>query len=490
MNKENMNIVIVGGGSAGWITALYAQRAIPNSKIKLICNEKLGIIGVGEATTPNIIDFLKFVNIDPFDVIRNTSGTIKNGINFENWNGDDKRYFHGFNEHLSNFSVNNLQLGGDPTYYMKNLSAKGLDFNEYTYMAKISYAGKIDLSHTSYALHFDANLFAQYMKSIGVARGIEVVDGDISHAVNNERGDISCIQLTDGRSIECDFVFDCSGFNRLLIGKHYGEKWISYKNHLPMKRGIPFWIDTDENLNPYTSAIAMKYGWIWKTPLTHRYGCGYIFDSDYINEDQALEEAEALFGRKLKVNKVIDFDAGRYERFWVNNCMAVGLSSSFIEPLESTSIFLSISQLFAFSYFINDITNREKHSVDRFNEMVSKNMDTTLHFIYMHYHTKRNDSEFWKNFKHNYKPPEKFKELLEIIKTGNFRIFDTHDIKINGNFNFTGYLQVCNGLEIYDKPPTVFGHTDIHPSIDSYKKSIDYYTEHMAQGHREFLNSL
>jgi tryptophan halogenase len=484
-----MNIVVLGGGSAGWITALYAKKAIPESNVVLIKNEKVGIIGVGEATTPNIIEFLNFVNIDPLDVIRNTEGTIKNGISFENWNGDGKKYFHGFNEHISTFRLNNLQLAGDASFYMKNLSAKGLDFNEYTYMAKLSYEDKVDLQNTSYALHFDANLFSKYLESVGVSRGISVVDGEFNHATNDEKGNISSINLTDGRVFETDFVFDCSGFNRLLIGKHYNEKWISYKKHLPMKKGIPFWIDTDENLNPYTSAIAMKYGWMWKTPLQHRYGCGYIFDSDYINEDQALEEAETLFNRKLKINKVIDFEAGRYENFWVKNCMSVGLSSSFIEPLESTSLFLSISQLFTFSHFINDIKNRESHSVKRFNEIVSKNMDTTLHFIYMHYLTKRDDSDFWKNFKHNYTPPEKFKELLEIIKTGNFKMFDTHDIKITGNFNFTGYLQVCNGLQIYNKPPSTFAQEDIYPSINEYKRAIDYYSS-FAQKHREFLNSI
>ena len=484
-----MNIIIVGGGSAGWITALYVKRLIPSCNLTLIKNETVGIIGVGEATTPNIIDFLNFVNINPFDLIKNTEGTIKNGINFENWNGDNKKYLHGFNEHICQFRLNNSHLVGDPTFYIKNLSAKGLDFNEYTYMSKLSYQGKVDIQNTSYALHFDANLFSKYLEQVGISRNIKVIEGNFQSASNDKFGNIASINLSDGRVFETDFVFDCSGFSRLLVGKHYEQKWISYKKHLPMKKGIPFWIDTDDNLDPYTSAIALKYGWMWKTPLQHRYGCGYIFDSDYITTEQALDEVETLLDRKIKINKVIDFEAGRYEKFWVKNCMAVGLSSSFIEPLESTSIFLSISQLFTFAHFVNDIKDREEHSVNRFNEIVSNNMDTTLNFIYMHYLTKRDDSEFWKNFRNNYPVPDKLNELLEILKTGNFRMFDTHNTKITGNFNFTGYQQVLNGLGMYDKPPTTFGQSEIYPSIEEYKKTIDYYTS-LAPTHRQFLNSI
>jgi tryptophan halogenase len=284
-------------------------------------------------------------------------------------------------------------------------------------------------------------------------------------------------------------VFDCSGFARLLIGNTYKEKWISYADHLPMKKGIPFWLDSEEEIEPYTSAIAMKNGWIWKIPLQHRIGSGYIFDSNYINEDQALAEAEEYFGKKLNVRKVIPFEAGRYENFWVKNCMAVGLASSFIEPLESTSIFLTIQQLETFRQFINEIGNYNEYSMGLFNKIVGNNMEDTLNFVYLHYITKRNDSEFWKNFKEDYPPPKKLAEMLDIIKSGNLRYYNTEDTKTTGSFSLNSFLQVCNGLEIFEKEINVSEYDTVVPGPSDYKQIINKLSTG-ALKHSEFLKKL
>lgn len=481
--------VILGGGTAGWLTALFMKYNFKNDSVTLIQNAEIGIIGVGEATTPNIISFLKQMEIDPLDVLRETGGGIKNGVNFVNWNGDGKRYLHSFRDTMANFTMEPTFSTECLDYYLKNLMARNLPFEEYIYQIKLSYSNKIDLEHTEWALHFDTNLFSQYLQKIGAERNIDIVDGKFKNAIQDENGNITKLYLEDGREYDCDFVFDCTGFSRLLIDGVFKEKWISYKKHLPMKKGIPFWLNAEDPLEPHTGAIAMKYGWIWKIPLLHRTGSGYIFDSDYIDENQALEEAEELFGTKLEVRRIIPFEAGRFDRYWINNCMAVGLSSSFIEPLESTSIFLSIGQLQTFKHFFNEIGNTYESSREVFNRIVGNNMDDTLNFIYFHYLTKRDDSDFWKSFRSNYPPPTKIAELMELIKENNLRSYNLPKKELTTYFDQYSYLQVGRGLGVFEKEMRVSGHENIQPSIEEYKKIIDHLYP-FAHDHRTFLENL
>jgi tryptophan halogenase len=484
-----MNISIVGGGTAGWLTALFIRSLLPASNIVLIQSDVVGIIGVGEATTPSIINFLKNLNIDPLDVVRNTGGSIKNGINFENWNGDSKRYFHGFKDALVDFSIPNIFAGNCSDYHLKSLLHNGLSFEEHIYQTKLSYQNKIDLDHTAWALHFDATRFSNYLQNVGISRNINIVEGSFKNVVLNEQGTITEIFLEDGNCIKSDLVFDCSGFARLLIGNLYKENWISYTKHLPMKKGIAFWLDGAEDIEPYTSSIAMKFGWVWKIPLQERTGSGYIFDSDYINEDQALGEAEKYFGTRLDVRKSIPFEAGRYENVWVKNCIAVGLSSSFIEPLESTSIWNTVVQLETLRNFVNDFKNLNEKSVALYNEIIANNMDEKLRFVYLHYLTKRTDSDFWKNFKSNFPPPQSFEYQLGLIKDNNLRYYDIENTKTPSYFPISSYIQIAEGLGLIENLSNNDGYNNIVPSISEYKELIDRYTRN-AISHRTFLDSI
>lgn len=485
MNSKK--IIVLGGGTAGWLTALFVKKNFPSYDVKVIQNKSIGIIGVGEATTPQIIDFLLNIDINLSEFIKETGGTIKNGINFENWNGDGKRYFHGFVEKISQFKIDNIFTHDCFEFYLKNLIKQKKDFNEYTYSAKLSYEDKVDIKNISFALHFDTHLVSLYLQKIGKQRNIECVEGKFKNVTTDENGFIRKIILEDSTEHECDFVYDCSGFARLLVGKHFNTKWKSYKENLPMKKGIPFYLDYDGKIPPYTSAIAMKYGWIWKIPLQHRYGSGYIFDSDYIDENQALDEAEKHFNTKIKVNKIIPFEAGRYEQYWVKNCMAVGLSSSFIEPLESTSIFLTIKQLFISTQFFNELERCDEKNIKRFNEICADMMDDALGIVYLHYVTKRSDSDFWKDFKHNYKPPASFEELLDSLKNNTISFYDIKAAE--APFALHSYLQIANGLELFEKEINVSNYEAISPRIEEYKKLIDSTTK-QALDHKEFLLSL
>jgi tryptophan halogenase len=486
---KNKKLTILGGGTAGWLTALYLKKIFPKYNVILIESKKIGIIGVGEATTPNIVYFLQYLNIDILNLLKETKGAIKNGINFENWNGDNKKYFHGFFENLVNFSLPPIFESNCFSYYLNNLINKKLDFNKYTYNAKISYEYKIDLKNICYALHFDTNLLSDYLEKIAISRGVKYVNGEFKNVSVDKNNNITKISLKNNLIFDCDFIFDCSGFNRLLIGKHYKIKWKSYKKHLPMKKAIPFWLENDKKIEPYTTALAMKYGWVWKIPLQHRIGSGYIFDSNYINEEQALNEVEKKLNKKIKVNKIINFEAGRFEKFWHKNCISLGLASSFIEPLESTSIFLTIQQLLNLNHFINDLFNQNEKSISLFNEMVNKNMDETLNFVYLHYITKRKDSLFWKNFKKDYLPPPEFKDKLDLLKENNLKFFDIDEVKKTAFFPLSSYLMVANGLDLFTKKININYYENITPNINQYLNLINDKSKE-AIDHSEFLNKL
>jgi len=431
-----MKIIILGGGTAGWFTALFCNKYFHGHNITLIESDKIGILGAGEGTTPQIISSLQFLDIDPLDVIKRTGGTFKNGINFKNWNGDNKQYFHPFTK-------------DEYSYLIHEALNKNKNIDDFVYANKISYDNKIDPNNCTYALHFDAFKIAKYLKTVAIGRGVKHIQGEYKKA--NGKNKIKSIILEDKRKFDCDFIFDCTGFARLLIGKHFKTPWVSYQKHLPMKSAVPFMLEHDKDLIPYTEAIAMKYGWVWKIPLQERWGSGYIYDSDYINADEAIEEASNYFKKDLKPLRVFKFDAGRYEKVWVSNCMAVGLSTGFTEPLEATSIWLALVQLELLKHYLSNIKNLNKESINSYNEIVKENNDNVLSFLYLHYLTKRKDSPFWKNFKKNTVVPDKLKPILNKIEKGNLNIIDLMTQKGTLYFSYIGHILVSNGLGLIKK---------------------------------------
>ena len=485
------HFVILGSGTAGWLTALFIRKILPQSKITVVGSKQVGIVGVGEATTPHIIGFLQFINVNPFDFIKKTGGTIKQGISFENWNGDEKKYFHGFLEknEMNTFHIPNVFDNDCMSHYLNLINKKGLDYNEYVYGAKLSYENKVDTKNMGFALHFDTHLLSKYLQDIATQRNINFVDGKFRNVETNDKNDITKIILEDEREIDLDFIFDCTGFARLIIDKHYKVKWNSYLKHLPMKKGIPFYLKQDEDIMPYTQAIAMKNGWIWKIPLQHRYGAGYIFDSDYITPDQAQQEVEEFLGHDIQINKLISFEAGRYEKYWVNNCIAVGLSGGFIEPLESTSIFLTLQQLSMLRDYLPSLVGNDIKNKEYYNRVVCHNSDECRNFVYLHYLTKRNDSQFWKDFKQKNLPPDNFKETLTKLKDNNFSNLDLDQNYCNANFADFSFKYVCNGLQLYEKEIDITGLENVVPTVEDYKKQIDYKVAN-AQSHKQFLQTL
>jgi tryptophan halogenase len=431
-------ISIVGGGAAGWLSALYIQNLYKDdADITLIESEDIGILGAGEASVPFTIQFLKKLNINIDELIVAVNGTHKIGITFENWNGDGNQYIHDF----ASGDVRKYKLENYIGYLLDN----GLDVNHNCISKRMAYANKApftkdNIELLSHSFHFDTNLLASYLRKIAESRGVIRIDGIVNSFTQNEYGDVTNINLENGKSIKTNFVFDCSGFARLIIGKLYKTQWISYKDRLTVNSALTFQLPQDiDNIKPYTRAVAMKYGWMWQIPLQNRIGCGYVFDNNYINEIEAKAEVESLLGYEIQSNRVLEFDAGRYNSVWVNNCIAVGLSSGFLEPLEATSIVMSAISLESLTRFDLDYKNYER--VGNYNMNIASITNNIMEFIYYHYITQRKDTDFWEF----YTKQENISNYLQKIM--NSLHSDIHIKSFNDSiFSLQNWVMIGHGL--------------------------------------------
>lgn len=455
-----LKCVVVGGGTAGWLSALYAHKQIPYADVTVIASSEIGILGAGEGTTPPILPFLKELDIPIEDIIKHAKGTFKNGIRFVNWNGDGENYIHSFWDYYG--LSTKLEFDDIVPLYL-DCVANNKNCDEVTLSHYICEENKVKIKKETkeecgwYALHFDANLLATYLESVAISRGIKLIDDEVIKINNNITGNIKSFNLKSGLNVEVDFVFDCTGFKRLIIGKHYNTKWNSYKDTLPVNRAMPFFIEHDDtNVPPYTDAIAMKHGWMWKIPVQGRFGCGYVFDSSMVTDEQIIEELTEYLGYTPSIPRVFNFEAGTYENIWVKNCIAVGLSAGFIEPLEATSIWASISTLKNLGATVNDLSAQTPDTVKSCNDSIRHFNEDILSFLYFHYMTKRNDTEFWRTFKEKNKTPELIEKLMDISKKSFPKKYDfTYLFNSMGPhklqpFNYISYYQVGSGTRFYD----------------------------------------
>lgn len=393
-----MKITIVGGGTAGWLAAYYILSYQPNMhQIKVIESSRLGIIGAGEGSTglfTNVLNghfFPKKIDIENF--INFTDATNKIGIKFIDWSAENKLFFSPLDGTNTAISTNDIlfkyvlsKFGKEKIHLASRL---GVDFHTGKNFNNID------------ALHFNAHKVGQYFKNICTNLGAECIDSVVMDITKNSTtGDIEQLVLDNGQTIEGDFFLDCSGFQRVLM-QRLDVQWRSYGKYLPLNAAMPFLLDysNEENISPYTSATALSSGWMWDIPLQNRRGCGYVFNKNFISPEQAKLELERKLNRPISPIKIIDFDPGRAETFWKNNVISLGLASSFVEPLQATSIHTTIAQIIL---FVNDFLLPEKQFVvtpenqRSYNKRIIEIYDITLDFISLHYQGGRSDSEFWK----------------------------------------------------------------------------------------------
>lgn len=460
LNKD-FKFVIVGGGTAGWLTALFVKRHFPDTQVTVIQSPDIGILGAGEGTTPHFIDFLDELLIPVSEVVKHAKATIKSGIKFTNWNGDGTHFFHPFKDYNSLYDSTNInycnypllaldQVANEKTIDEINLSAVSSEKNAVRYIKDHSYGGNpiLDFHHLGEnALHFDAVLLAKFLEKVGRERNIEVIEDTVETISQSD--DIESLLLKSGKTVTTDFLFDCTGFKRFFIGNQLGGTWKSYKDHLPVNRALPFFIKNESNIiPPYTESIAMKYGWMWKIPVQERFGCGYVFDSNYATDEEIKKELEEYLGHEITIPRFFSFQAGCYENTWIKNCIAIGLSSSFIEPLEATSIWVSIQQLHSILENMSGIVNNDQSAKNRFNKKILKINENILSFVHFHYLAKRSDTKFWQDFSKNNKAPEQVAEFLESLETSipNFSFFNNE----NHVFKLPSWYAVATGIKKFD----------------------------------------
>lgn len=469
MNKK---FVVLGAGAAGWLTALYVRFYFPEAKIALLRDKNIGVIGVGESTIPAFIQSLRTLGVNIADVFRFCNSTIKQGISFENWNGDGKKYLHAFETVAIDYHVPNIFENDSIVHHYKRILRENKNLNDHCYVYRLAYENKVDINLVYNAMQFDAGKLSIFLENLAKERNIEIIEGTYTDCILDLTGFIKKLVLSDNRKIECDFVFDCSGFNASILHNFYKIQKVSYSNFLPMNSAIPFWIEhkNNERIKPYTIATAMKYGWSWQIPLQHRIGAGYVFDDSYISVDEAVQEAESLFNQKIDVRKIIKFEPYRLDKVWHKNCMAIGLASGFLEPLESTSFWLTIHNLEGIRYYLNEIFDHQELSVDRFNKIAAHSWDVIANFIYLHYMTKRNDSKFWKEFKQRTTPPKEFLDIFKLLKENRLKHTDIGSIAGMTGFTLQSYYQVGYGLELNDPIQDSF-YSNVVPNIeDNYNR--------------------
>lgn len=409
------HVVIVGGGTAGWLAALMLgdvarQRSdAPASRITVVESSKIGTIGVGEGTTAVFRQMLQHFGLDEHDFLRETGATIKYGIRHRDW----RRLEHHYDGPIDDPAA--IAPGID-TYAVasgKPVSASHL-FQPLMDKARAPVAridGRdIPAGPFHHAFHFDQSLAGAWLrKQVSGVRVIDDLVQDLDR--DSETGEIHALILESGHRIEGDLFIDCTGFRRAVIGPMGGE-WVSYAGTLPVNRAMPFWIELEENeeINPFTLAWAQKNGWMWHIPTADRYGCGYVYSDAHIGPDEARAEIEAALGRKIEPRNDIRIDAGRMDRSWIGNCIALGLSSSFLEPLEATSIHGTIVQLMMLTRWLHDPGGR-----DRYNRAVAAQVDDFRDFIRLHYVSERRDSAFWRDVSESH--PQRVRDRIALWRT-------------------------------------------------------------------------
>jgi tryptophan 7-halogenase len=432
-------VVIVGGGTAGWMTAAALSRLAPNGvSVTLVESEEIGTVGVGEATIPPLMDFNRALGIDEDEFVRKTQATFKLGIEFVNWARQGDRYIHPFGVYgrdilgvkFHQLWLRERQRAGDPgdpgaigDCCISVVAAKHGRFTR-----PVANPEAV-LSTLRYAFHFDAGLYARYLRGYAESGGVQRIEGRIEAVEQDgESGFITGVTLKDGRTVSGELFVDCSGFRSLLLGATLGVPYRSWKHWLPCDTAIAVPCAGSANPTPYTRSTAGDAGWRWRIPLQHRIGNGHVFSAAHIAHERALEQLiEGLDGPPTAEPRTLRFEAGRREKLWDKNCVAIGLSGGFIEPLESTSIHLIQSGIFKLMGLFPD-QGFDPAEIDQYNEFLVEEYERIRDFIILHYHaTERDDSEFW-NHCRTMDVPDSLAEKIELW-TGKARIFRAqHDL--------------------------------------------------------------
>ena len=493
MSPKPTKVVVLGGGTAGWMSAAALRKLLGGLvEVELVESEDIGIVGVGEATLPHIRGFVERLGIDEAAFMQATHATYKLGIDFKDFGRIGESYVHPF----GTFGEEVAGVAFHHYWLEMQRHGKAEPIGAYSLGVMAALANKFrppstdtSLSSTyGYAYQFDATLFGPFLREHGKGLGVERIEGRVVEVRQDpESGDVTALVLESGQAIEGDLFIDCSGFRALMIGGTLGEEWEDWSQWLPCDRAAAMpCAHTSEEIEPYTRVIGMPAGWRWRIPLQHRIGNGYVFSSSFISEDEACAAiAGAAEGERLAEPRVLRFRAGRRKASWNRNVVAVGLASGFLEPLESTSIYLA---QMAVTYLIELVPQNgriDPRDRDEFNRLVDMEYDRVRDFLILHYHaTERDDSEFW-NHVRTMQVPDSLAEKMALWREAG-RIEKYSD----GLFYDASWIAVYLGQGVlpqrHDPRTRLPDPARVAGALEELRQAIAHETAAMP-GHRAYL---
>ena len=490
-------VTIVGGGTAGWMAAAMLSQWLSQLEISLVESDEIATIGVGEATIPHIRNYLTLAGIDPLRMISETKATFKLGIHFVDWGAPGETYIHGFGKigrdmlwlHPHQLWMAARERAPDSVKPFDNYSvncAASLR-NRFAYPDKRN--PNSPLADIDYAYHFDASLFARFLRSESEARGVKRVEGRIVDVVKDpESGFVNAVKLADGREVEGDLFVDCSGMRGLLIGDALGVGYEDWNQWLLCNRAMAVPCESVSPVTPYTRSTARTAGWQWRIPLQHRIGNGHVYSSDLISDDEAASTLLSnLDGEALADPRPVRFAPGRRLKAWDKNVLAIGLSSGFLEPLESTSIHLiqtGINRVLA----LFPARGFSQPDIDEYNRQSRFEFEDVRDFIIAHYKvTRRSGEPFWDHVR-TMDVPDSLRERMELFQSSG-RFFKHGAAEL---FAEESWVQVLlgQGLEAQPDPVSQFVSDD---ELVAFLSDIAEVNDEVADGmpdHAEFVANL
>ena len=452
MDKNNIrHIVIVGGGTAGWMSAAALARVVGtrNCRITLVESEQIGIVGVGEATIPPIVEFNKLLGIDADEMLRATQGTFKLGIEFTNWGSKGHTYMHPFGVFGRTIQGVNFwhywkkahDLGLSPGLQPYSLNWVAAKQNRFVRPANVPNSPLANFPH---AYHFDASLYAAFLRRFSEKLGVDRVEGMVEHVDQDaETGFITGIRLKDGPVVEGDFFFDCTGFRGLLIEQCLQAGYEEWTQYLPCNSAQAVPTEAITPKHPYTKSTAHAFGWQWGIPLQHRTGNGHVYSNEFGSDEEARDILLSnLPSPALAEPRLLRFVTGKRRKTWDKNCLALGLASGFMEPLESTSIHLIQSTLMRFFSLFPKRRGFEAE-MKSFNDAMDTEQRAIRDFIILHYKaTERDDTEFWR-YCRDMAIPDSLAEKLELYRSGSWLARNRQEL-----FGEDSWLAVLEGQHV------------------------------------------
>jgi tryptophan 7-halogenase len=482
--RPPLSIVIAGGGSAGWMAAAALSRFLGEAgKVTLVESEAIGTVGVGEATIPQIHHFNNALGIDEAVFLKETNATFKLGIEFVGWRDPDHRYMHGFG--LLGRAVGILPFRD--LWLRAKFAGTADELGLYNFNEVAARANRmIGLGHSPssvrdlvYAYHFDASLYAAFLRRLSEANGVSRIEGMIEAVERHpETGDIQALELNGGRRVEGDFFIDCTGFRSVLLGGAIGVPFDDWSHWLPCDRALAVPCERTDPLLPYTRSTAHRAGWQWRIPLQHRTGNGHVYCSAHISDDEAASILLGnLDGPARADARPIRFTTGRRAQAWSHNCLALGLAAGFLEPLESTSIHLVQTAIARFMKFM-PASREEDQGRETFNRQIAEEWEHIRDFLILHYTVNRRTGEpFWDECRSMTLPDSLVAKI---------RLFEQSGVVVKEEgelFTEEGWTQVMVGQGLEPR-----SHTPLTAGIDG--EELGLFLDSLAKAYRQRALSL